>query len=185
MLNCDDKNWFINQVPRPAPLQQPKWPFLLPCCFHLCFRNMLYCVLIQSYDKGVTFQIVNMPCTEGHFELLLIQWMWFVCLCYKGMQMFLIILCHYVQRFHWFSTCSCSFHWSGCGQAFIWATSSYGCSSSTSSLTACWWAHWLLYPFISIRTYVLFHSFNNHPVQLYLTWVTSHFTRRWFILLLV
>lgn len=52
----------------------------------------------------------------------------------------LIFPSHDPQRFRWSSTCSCSSPWSGCGQVFIWATSSFGCSSSTSSLTACWWA---------------------------------------------
>lgn len=45
-----------------------------------------------------------------------------------------------LQRCRWSSTCSYSSLWCGCGLGSIWATGTCGCSSSTSSLTACWWA---------------------------------------------
>lgn len=65
---------------------------------------------------------------------------------------------HCPQRFLWSCTCSCSSPWSGCGQVFIWATSSCGCSSSTSSLIACWWAVDFIF-LADISLYVFIQSY--------------------------
>lgn len=76
-----------------------------------------------------------------------------------------------LQRCRWSSTCFCSSLLSGCGQDSIWATGTCGCWSSTSSLTASWWANLL----ISLLLFVCLHMCSEFIC--YLIHVYSTFCR--------